>query len=93
MRRPSALRLLLEALELAQFGIDLFRRLFADVTGVEDHHVGVVRRIARRIADARQQIRHAGGIIDVHLAAIGLDEELLHRCACRARRLWRSDAD
>ena len=47
----------------------------------------------RRIAERRQHIRHAGGVVDVHLAAIGLDEELLRqggqsvRSARRATRL------
>jgi hypothetical protein len=48
------------------------------VTGVEDHHIGALGRIGRGIAQRRQQIRHLGGIIGVHLAPIGFDEELLH---------------
>ena len=31
--------------QLAELGIDLLGRLFADVAGVEDHHVGVVGRV------------------------------------------------
>ena len=78
MRPPSLAFLAFIAAQAAQFGIDLLGRLFADVTGVEDHHVGAFGRIGRGIAQRRQQIRHPGGIIGVHLAAIGLDVELLH---------------
>ena len=48
--------------------------------------------LGRRIAERRQDIRHAGGVVDVHLAAIGLDEEFLGqigqgvRSAARATR-------
>ena len=64
--------------EPTQLRIDFLGRLFPDVTGVEDHHVGALGRIRLGIAQRRQQIRHLGGIIGVHLAAIGFDEQLLH---------------
>src|SRR3569832_2714974 len=73
--------LVLDLLEAAKLGIDLLRCLLADMAGVEDHHVGIFGDLGRAIADRRQQLRHAGGIVDVHLAAIGLDEELLHEAA------------
>src|SRR5581483_8855228 len=59
------------------------------MTGVEDHHVGAFRPVRRRIAQRRQQIRHPGGVIGIHLAAIGFDEELLHGSFnARLRRGW-----
>ena len=61
----------------AELAEGLLGGLFADMTGIEDHHIGVGLGIGRAIAKRRQNIRHAGGVIDVHLAAIGLDEELL----------------
>ena len=70
--------LFLQHAQLAQLGIDLVRSPLADVAGVQNDHIRRVRRIGRGVAQRRQQIRHAGGIIDVHLAAIGLDEELFH---------------
>src|SRR5690606_31530736 len=57
----------------------LLRGLFADVAGVDDDHVGAVRRLRRGIAERCQDIRHAGGIIDVHLATIGADEKFLRQ--------------
>ena len=46
----------LEPLVATQLGIDLFRRLFADVTGVENDHVRVFGRVGRDIAFARQRL-------------------------------------
>ena len=62
--------------ETAQLGEDLLRRLLANVAGVEDDHVRPVRLRCRRIAERRQNICHAIGIIDIHLAPVGLDEQL-----------------
>ena len=70
---------LLQLLQLAEFGIDLFGRLFANVAGVQDDEVGVVRRVRLGIAQRAQHIGHALGVIDVHLAAVGLDEQALGR--------------
>ena len=67
-----------------ELGIDLFRRLLADVAGVEDDQVGVLDLRGRAIAERRQDIRHAGGVVDVHLAAEGLDVEFFgHGLAAR----------
>ena len=71
------LPLLLQEIEAAELGEGLLGRLLADMAGVEDDHVGRFRRLGRGIAERRQDIRHAGGVIDVHLAAIGADEQLL----------------
>ena len=59
----------------AELGIDLLGRLLADVAGVEDDEVGVVRRRGLDKALGRQHVRHTMRIVDVHLAAVGLDEE------------------
>jgi hypothetical protein len=61
----------------AEFGIDLVGRLLADMAGVENDEVGVFRRRGLDIAFGRQRVRHALGVVDVHLTAIGPDEELL----------------
>src|SRR5262249_36889213 len=69
---------LFDGLEPAQLRIHFLRCLLADVTGVEDDHVGVFWRLRRRIAQRRQEVRHTRGVVDVHLTAIGLDEEPFH---------------
>ena len=69
---------LLEAFQPAEFGKHLFRRL-------SRRYVQVLRMTMSApwgvspdcIAERRQDIRHARGVIDVHLAAVCLDEELL----------------
>ena len=76
----------LEVADAAELGIDLFGGLLADMAGVQEHQVGVLDPVGAGIAVRRQRIRHALRIVDVHLAAIGLDEDLLRR----ARRLRRS---
>src|SRR5450755_1210106 len=53
------------------------------MAGVEDHHVGVVRHGDQAVAERRQEFGHARRIIDVHLAAIGLDIEPLTQTAVR----------
>ena len=57
----------------ANVGIDLFRRLFADVAGVEDDQISILA--LGRFADALlgQHFGHALAIIDVHLAAEAFD--------------------
>src|SRR3546814_7054309 len=68
--------LVLDRPQPAELRIPLLGVLLADVAGVEDDQVGAVRGVARLIAMRRQDVRHAGGVVDVHLAAVGLDEEL-----------------
>jgi hypothetical protein len=53
----------------------LVRRLFADMAGVQDDHVRAFRLFDRGIAQRRQHIGHAAAVIDVHLAAPGLDKQ------------------
>ena len=67
---------LLEHAHAAELGIDLLGRLLADVAGVEDDQVGVVRRGGLDEALGGQRVRHTMRIVDVHLAAVGLDVEL-----------------
>jgi len=67
-----------------ELGIDLFRRFLADVTGIQDHQIGIFRTIHRGIAVARQKRGHAIAVIDIHLTAIGLNEELLGHASTTA---------
>ena len=69
--------LALHALQLAEFGIDFFGGLFTNMARVQHNEVCRFRRINRRIAERTQYVPHALGIIDIHLAPIGLDEETL----------------
>ena len=71
--------LLLGDFQAAQFREQFFGSLFPDMAGVDDHHIGRLRRIHGSIAQGRQDIRHAGGVVHVHLAAIGLDEEVFRQ--------------
>jgi hypothetical protein len=47
----------------------------SDMAGVEDDEVGVVAVVDRAQALSAEQLGHALGIVDVHLAAERLDEE------------------
>ena len=62
--------------DAAEIGIDLLGGLLADMTGVEENDVGCLHR--RRLGETvgAQQLRHALAIVDVHLAAKRLDEDL-----------------
>ena len=75
----TAGRGILHGAQASEFRIDLLRRFFTDMTGVEDDQI---RRLGRRRhlkAHRRQDVRHARGIVDVHLAAIGFNEKLFHQ--------------
>ncbi len=77
-----------QLLETAEFRIDLLGRLLADVAGVEDDQIGVIGPLGQRIAVCHQRVRHATGVVDIHLAAVGLDEQLLsHASAAAAGRV------
>ena len=67
-----------EGLVAAQLGIDFFGGFFADVASVEQDHVRVFRRVCLFVAF--EGFGHALTVIDVHLATIGLDEELFGAC-------------
>ena len=74
-RPPAGLPpLLFQFAQLAELGVDFLGRLFADVAGVENDEVGVLDPARLSIAVERRQIGHALRIVDVHLAAEGLDE-------------------
>ena len=79
---PRGGALLFQLAHAAKLGIDLLGRLLADVAGVEYDEVGVLDARRLRIALLRERLRHALAVIDVHLAAVGLDEDL----AAGARR-------
>ena len=59
----------------AQFRINLFRRLLANMACVEDDDVRLLGAIDRVIPVRRHDIRHPGGVINIHLAAVGFDEK------------------
>src|SRR6185369_13361304 len=52
--------------------------LLADGAGVEDDEVRPVGRRRRPVADGGQRLAHAERVVDVHLAAEGVDEVALH---------------
>ena len=67
----------LQLMQAAQFRKDFLGSLFADVAGVENDHIGVVRCRAGIVTQRREDIGHARGVIDIHLTAVGLDEDFL----------------
>jgi hypothetical protein len=69
----------LELSQPAKLRIDLLGGFFADVAGVDQDQIGGLDGIDRLIAVSAQRIAHALAVIDVHLAAIGLDEDLFPR--------------
>ncbi len=54
----------------AKFRVDLLGSLLANVAGVEDHEIRVIR--VRRLDKAfrRQRVHHALRIVDIHLTAV-----------------------
>jgi len=77
---------LLHIAQAAEGRIDLFGRLLADMAGVEENEIRLLHVLGGDIAFHGQRIGHATGIIDIHLAAIGLDEDLAARCVVRFRK-------
>ena len=69
----------LDGAQPAEFRIDLLGSLFADVAGVEDDEIGVIDVCGLDKAFDRQRVHHALRIVDIHLAAIGLDMQLARR--------------
>src|SRR6516164_11645677 len=63
----------LETSHHAELRIYLFRCLFSDMTSVEDYQIRILRPLRLRKAERRQKICHTHRIVDIHLAAIGLD--------------------
>ena len=71
--------LALQVAQLAELGIDLVRRPLADMAGIQQDEIGVVGRRSLDITLLAQDVGHALAVIDVHLAAIGLDVDFLHQ--------------
>ena len=71
---PLCLAGLFDLFQAAEFRIDFFSRLFADVAGIEDNQIGRFRRIGGAVAQFGKRFGHALGIIDIHLTAEGFDE-------------------
>ena len=69
----------LDRAQAAKVGVELFRSFLADMAGVEQHHVRILGPVGRNVAFGAQRLGHAFAVVDVHLAAVGLDEELLRR--------------
>ena len=63
--------------QATELGVYLLRGFLPDVARVQNDEIGVIGALGGDIAVRRQRIRHSGGIIHVHLAAVGLDEQLL----------------
>ena len=68
---------LLQVADAAKLRIDLFGRLLANMAGVQQDEVGILHRVRSRHSRRRQRIGHALAVVDIHLTAIGLDEDLL----------------
>jgi hypothetical protein len=68
--------------------IDLLRRLLADVTGIQEHEIGASGASVVRYPSAREDVRHTIGIVDVHLAAVGLYVDAFRVSHQRRRELW-----
>ena len=71
--------------QAAQLRIDLLGRLLADMAGIEHHEIGIRRGLDHAVAVSRQGVRHTIGVVDVHLAAVGLDEEVLRHVVAVSR--------
>ena len=85
-------RVLLHFADAADLGIDLVHRLLADVAGIQDDEIGLGGIGGFAVAGRRQRVRHTIGIVDVHLAAEGLDVDfaevaLAAQCAARIRTM------
>ena len=72
----GARRLVLHDAQASELGIDLLRRLLADVAGIEHDEIGVVDVRGLGESFRSQHVRHTKRIVGVHLAAVGFDVEL-----------------
>ena len=71
---------LLERLPAAELAEHLFLRLLADRAGVDQDDVGFFDLVGQLQAVAGgEHVGHLGRVVLVHLAAVGLDEELFRR--------------
>ena len=82
---------LLERAPEAELGENFFLRLLADRTGIEQQHVGLGRVVGQlQAVRYREHVRHAGGVVLVHLTAEGFYEELArHISVCRGAGFYR----
>jgi hypothetical protein len=71
-----ARRAFLERAHAAELRIDLLGGLFADMACVEDEQIDVFGAGGFHVSFARQRVGHTMGIVDVHLATVGLDVQL-----------------
>ena len=62
--------LVLEDAQPSELGVNLLRRLFANVAGVENHQVRVIHAGGLDKAFGRQRVHHALRIVDIHLTAV-----------------------
>ena len=77
---------LLQRFQPAKVGVKLFAGLFADVAGVQQHHIRILGCLGQHIAIRAHRLSHALAVVDVHLTAVGLDEKFLdvghgHTCS------------
>src|SRR5436305_5249850 len=84
---PFPGRRLFERAHAAKFGIDFFRRLLADMAGMENDEIGIRHACRLDKTFGRERVRHTMRIVDVHLAAKGFDVDFArlgdsdrHRC-------------
>src|SRR5262249_41761729 len=63
----------LETSHQAKLRIHLFRCLFSDMTSIEDYQIRILWPLRLRKAEWRQKICHTHRVVDIHLAAKGLD--------------------
>ena len=66
----------LQMLHAAQFVVNFFSSFFANVTGIQQDHIRIVRGVGLHISFAAQRLGHAFTVINVHLTAIRLDKQL-----------------
>ena len=81
----------LELLPAAELVKNLFLGLFAYGAGIEQDNVGFAFVLSQfELVRFAEQIRHACGVVLVHLAAMGLDEEFLRHKDMRVARPTRA---
>src|SRR5262249_36554075 len=80
----------LQATDCAKLGIHLFGCFLSNVTSIENNQIRILQVLGGKKAMQRENIHHPCRIIDVHLAAISLDEDALHESArrCLAYYCW-----
>ena len=72
---------LLQVAQPPERRVNLLGGFLADMTGIQQDEIGIFHDVGRDVAVFRQRIRHPVGIIDIHLTAVGLHEDLADRRA------------